>query len=486
MNLDINETTSDYERKYTSAFYKDAELPEHKGNPLIEALPSPLSRGEMMEFFAYYPELDCEIRNNGSVELRRYYTLRLKTLRQPVHDYMRCFEFIDRTLRDGYSSRNPLTASMRMHVAYPSNAQPGVVPKGGYYKPKADTVTVIGDSGVGKTSMLEQVLNYFPEIIVHKQYKGSFVDFTKQIVWIKVDCPFNSTTRELCEKIIRKIDLCIGIEDTVYSRSIGGLVRQIEQKIKSTFLGILVIDEMQYLKPAKTQGLNNLLNFLHYIVNELGIPLLFCGNPEFEVRISNSLRSARRAEGGGYMKMEHLKKDSDDWHAFIEELWDLQWTNIKTEISEALKEKMYSLTHGNMDLTQRTYCQAQLIVIGSGNEEINENVIEVAFFQACHLSRQSPEYYDNSIEYTLPVRRKSTSIVLDKNSNKGSNKFLVKGDVNRSCHDEFSDRVYETMDDFSLKNHELSTIRNAVQRNDVQGYLDISGLLFNPVASDFY
>jgi hypothetical protein len=49
-------------------------------------------------------------------------------------------------------------------------------------------------------------------------------------------------------------------------------MRQIEQRIKSSFLGILVIDEMQRLVFKRTGGENNLLNFLHSLVNKLESP----------------------------------------------------------------------------------------------------------------------------------------------------------------------------------------------------------------------
>jgi Cdc6-like AAA superfamily ATPase len=107
-------------------------------------------------------------------------------------------------------------------------------------------------SGSGKTTMIEQVMDHFPQIIEHSSYKGVFPGFSKQIVWVKINCPYNSSVRDLCEEILQKLDDAIGIERTTPEIRNGALARQIAQRIKSSFLGILVIDEMQRLKFSRT------------------------------------------------------------------------------------------------------------------------------------------------------------------------------------------------------------------------------------------
>lgn len=109
--------------------------------------------------------------------------------------------------------------------------------------------------------MLEQVLNYFPNVIEHDEYEGQSMEQKLQIVWLKVDCPNNSSVRDLCEEILLALDLAVGSRRAAPEKTIGKLTRQIEQRIKTNFLGILVIDEMQRLVFKRTGGENNLLNF---------------------------------------------------------------------------------------------------------------------------------------------------------------------------------------------------------------------------------
>lgn len=41
-----------------SAIYKEQELPEYRGNPLIEALPEALTEDEVLLEMSYFPEIE--------------------------------------------------------------------------------------------------------------------------------------------------------------------------------------------------------------------------------------------------------------------------------------------------------------------------------------------------------------------------------------------------------------------------------------------
>ena len=183
------------------------------------------------------------------------------------------------------------------------------MPRTGFFEPKAEGLTLIGESGVGKTSMLEQLLNNFPEVIKHTEYNNIKMQYPFQVVWIKVDCPQNSGVKDLCEEILGRLDEATNSEPTKPEKTISKLIRQLEQTIKSCFLGLLVIDEMQRLTSRRTGGDNKLLNFLHSLMNKLGVPILFCANPPFHNTLSLEFKAARRAESGGYFTMETLEKN---------------------------------------------------------------------------------------------------------------------------------------------------------------------------------
>ena len=222
------------------AEYTEAILPEHQGNPLIEALPPKKSADELMESFSHYPDLSKKIREHKNPLVREEYTSRLRELRQPLSIYFEVYRAIERAVKNGYSAKCPFSPTTAQYLHYPVDERPSIAPRTGFFEPKGDGITLIGESGVGKTCMLDQILNYFPAVIEHHKYDGKVIGFKDQVVWIKVDCPNNSSVRDLCEEILGQLDIATNMEKSKPAGTIGALVRQIEQRIKSSFLGILV------------------------------------------------------------------------------------------------------------------------------------------------------------------------------------------------------------------------------------------------------
>jgi ABC-type dipeptide/oligopeptide/nickel transport system ATPase component len=425
------------------AEYHEAILPEYKGNPLIEALQPKLGVDELLAKFSNYPDLDKHIRQHPDPLVREEYTIRLKQLRQPFLIYYECFRAIETAIKDGYSRKNPFSPTTAQYLHYPVDSRPSIEPRTGYFEPKAENITLVGASGVGKTSMLEQILNYFPCVIEHDYYQGQRMEFTEQVVWLKVECPNNSSVRDLCEEILVSLDLVMAKEKSTVANTIGGLMTQIEQRIKSSFLGILVIDEMQRLVFKRTKGENNLLNFLHRLVNKMGVPLFFCANPPFDETLSKTLKAARRAESAGYFQMEPLKRDSNEWEAFIGELWDIQWTSFYNELTVELNDKIYELSLGNLDIAHRIYREAQRLVIlsASNDERINIAVLEQAYVRSCGLSSRTEEIKELRSQVSLP-RSNRGQCVENVFASRAVPKTYIP-DITRPQHPEFEMKLRE-------------------------------------------
>ena len=469
------------------AKYNKAILPEYQSNPFIEALRPKASQEEVMEAFSYYPELDEEIRKHSDPLVREEYTVRLKSLRQPLPLYFKVFRAIETAIKTGYSAKNPFSPTTAQYLHYPIDEQPKIEPQTGYFEPKGDGITLVGESGVGKSSMLEQVLNYFPTVIYHDVYNNQVMEHRHQIVWLKVDCPNNSSVRDLCEEILASLDLATGHGVTKPSSTIGGLKRQIEQKVKANFLGILVIDEMQRLVFKRTGGENNLLNFLHSLVNKLGIPLFFCANPPFDDTLAKTLKAARRAESGGYFVMKPLKRDSTAWDCFINELWDLHWTNVTTELSDELNDKLFELSVGNLDMAHRIYRDAQRLVIGSGDERITTVVLEQALISACGLSSRTEEVRKLRKENALPRRNKKADIPTSPVNRKQDVDKMIIGDITRPQHPEFEHQLRDLLNavDLPLRITDPDLLRRAIDEENPLKYFKDNNILCDDPLEQF-
>ncbi|EID7716855.1 ATP-binding protein [Vibrio cholerae] len=469
------------------AIYHEAILPEHRGNPLIEALPPKVEDDELVIKLSNYPERLIEETTLEAIERLDYLT-RLKTLRQPLPLYFDVFRAIEMAIKEGYSAKNPLSPTTMNYLHYSLDNRPDVEPRTGFFKPKGSGITIIGESGVGKTCMLEQVLNCFPDVIEHRYYQNKVLAMP-QVVWIKVDCPDDSSVKGLCHRILEQIDQKLRQPPTKPAGTIALLLQQIESKMKSNFLGILVIDEMQNLNLAKAGGADRLLGFLHNLVNNLGIPILFCANPPFDELLSKSFKSARRAESSGYFDVELMKND-EEWELFVDELWCLQWTNVETPLTPSLNNKLYSLSAGNMDLAVRIYYSAQKAIIGSPDERITEEVLELGASIAIRATKKLTEEMRKKHAISILKRnRKEGKAELNNHRNEDSSSkevintksktVTIPGDLTRPHHPEFIEELTELVFAEYLSGRILDTnlIQRASQDSDPLENLRASGVL---------
>ncbi|HCE3300967.1 ATP-binding protein [Vibrio parahaemolyticus] len=470
-----------------NASYHEAILPEHRGNPLIEALPPKVGDSELVVKLSNYPERNLDETKLEEIERLEYLT-RLKELRQPLPLYLDVFRAIEMAIKEGYSAKNPLSPTTMNYLHYSSDSRPDVEPRTGFFKPKGSGITIIGESGVGKTCMLEQVLNCFPDVIEHRYYQNKVLAIP-QVVWIKVDCPDDSSVKGLCHRILEQIDRKLSLPPTKPAGTIALLLEQIEAKMKSSFLGVLVIDEMQNLNLAKAGGADRLLGFLHNLVNNLGIPLLFCANPPFDTLLSKSFKSARRAESSGYFNVELMKND-DEWELFVDELWCLQWTNVATPLTPSLSNRLYSLSAGNMDLAVRIYYAAQKAIIGSSDERITEEVLELGASIAVRLTKTLTEELRKKQRISV-LKRNREGRNSDPNGDIGegrtqkevvktqSKPVTIPGDLTRPHHPEFAEALTEVglAEDLIDRVLDTSLIQRAAQDSDPIGSLRYSGLL---------
>ncbi|WP_050921614.1 ATP-binding protein [Vibrio harveyi] len=466
------------------AVYQDAILPEHRGNPIIEALPAKKAWVSVMEEFSNYPDYSEEIADHPDPLVRDEYLNRIEEIRQPLTDYEACFRAVERAIKKGYSTKNPLSPTTAQYLHYLVDERPDIEPRTGYFQPKGDGLTLIGESGVGKTSMVEQVLGYFPTVIVHESYKGQPLELRKQVVWIKVDCPSNSSVRDLCEEILSTLDLTLDRERTKPAGTIGQLIRQLERSIKSSFLGMLVIDEMQNLKFKRTGGENNLLRFLHRLMNKLGVPLFFVANPPFDQSLIKELKAARRAESGYHHTMSVLTRDSVSWNAFIDQLWQYQWTNVYTGLTEELNDALHSLSVGNIDMASRTYREAQRLVIGSDDERITPATLSAGNAVACGLSRQTEEV-DSLKAVLIPLPKGKHRI--PQNKEVPIVKAVDKtGDVTKPQHPEFATKLVELVGAVDLLDRikDPDLFQQAAGLEDPMGYLRTRNVMLDDPLSE--
>jgi hypothetical protein len=383
------------------AVYRQPECPEHAGNPLIEALPPLMTDDQMIERLKFYPRYD-EVQRRGPDHVRSLLIQNGMKFFAPLDTHIDLARRLSNLLRMSYAGRNPMANE------FPNDVSTGKDSFDQYenqYKDQPDQLpltasgfNIIGPSGVGKSFSMERVLSLIPQTIHHSNYRGCA--FTRsQIVWLKIDCPFDGNERGLASNFFRVVDKILGT--TYYLNYVGKRRLQTEllddliAAADNQCLGVLVIDEIQRLSLAKSGGAEKLLNFFGQLRNEIGLPVILQGNYKTLSVMSGDFSQMRRGTGQGDLVWDLMKED-EQWQEFSETLWRFQYTKKSCSpndeekltkkdlernpkrVPKTLRQVLYEETQGITDFAAKVYMFAQERAIDSGKEVLTAGIIRSA------------------------------------------------------------------------------------------------------------
>ncbi|WP_252225749.1 ATP-binding protein [Clostridium sp. ZBS2] len=359
------------------AVYKTQEISEYKGNPMVEALPNIKSKKEVIDDICVYPLYEEEERTLAS-HLKLHVIQRIFKYFQPLPMHLDLESRISRMIRQGYINRNPLTAEYKraLNNGY-RDIKNGYITQNELFTTTASGFSLIGVSGMGKTTAINRILNSIPQVILHKEYKEVPLCIT-QLTWLKLDCSYDGSLKALCLEFFLRIDNILG---TNYFKkyntarlSANAMLPLMGQIAKISNLGILVIDEIQHLSTAKSGGAEKMLNYFVTLINTIGVPVVLVGTPKALEILQSEFRQARRGSGQGDMIWDRLKKD-EQFTLLLEGLWDYQWTEEKIELTQEFIEAIYDESQGIIDIAIKLFVMAQVRAISSRKKAISVALI---------------------------------------------------------------------------------------------------------------
>lgn len=352
------------------AKYEDSPILEFQGNPLIEALPPILCESDAASQISHFPPVVDEERQLDK-SVRLHCIDRLRSVVQPLPIHLELESAFSSLLRSGYVGRNPMSTSTVRHLHSLST-------RGGSdgFRSTATTFSLVGLSGIGKSTALESILQLYPQTIVHQRYEGrTFVQ--TQITWLKLDCPFDGSLSGLCRAFFRAVDQAIGQDRYANSyrarNGLPDLIQRMEQVASTYFVGALLIDEIQHLRSARTGGKDNMLNFFVNLINSIGIPVVFIGTNSMISLFSDVLRNARRGCGLGVIEFQRFEKGDPVWRMLVESLWEYQWCREISPLTDELFDVLYDLTQGVTDFLVKLLILGQRFAIQSGEERLTSS-----------------------------------------------------------------------------------------------------------------
>lgn len=374
------------------ANYKEQEIEEYSRNPFIEALPHIFSDEEVADRFTLAPIITKADRVKAP-NLRYHIIKRAKNFIQPLPIHITLERRLSALIRRGYLARNPLDKTFleRLRILNELRDESAndieLKERMNHIRSTADSLSIIGISGIGKTTAIERLLLMYPQIIKHEEYMGQNFSRT-QIVWLKIDCPYDGSLAALCKGFFKAIDDLLGtryLEKFGYANRITSSMMLHMTTLASMFgIGVLVIDEIQHLLNAKND-MEEMLNFFVTLSNTVGIPTVLIGTSKAQQLFKGNFRQARRAASEGSIMWDRMSKDSVEWNFFLDTLWEYQALGEITPLTEELKNIFYDECQGITAVAVNLFILAQERALADGKEIITGNIIRKTAKEDLHM-----------------------------------------------------------------------------------------------------
>ncbi|MEC0445415.1 ATP-binding protein [Bacillus velezensis] len=352
---------------FEKAVYKEQLLNEYTNNPFIEALPPIFNEDDVLERFMVTPRIS-EQDKLSETNIRYHVLKRVRNFIQPLPIHFEVERRLSTLIRRGYLARNPLDRTFleRVRVLHElreeeETAHKYIDERLNYIRSTADSLSIIGISGIGKTTAIERLLLMYPQVIKHEEYKGQPFNRT-QIVWLKIDCPYDGSLSTLCKSFFKAIDDLLGtryLEKYGYLNRVTSTMLLHMTSLASMYgIGVLVIDEIQHLLHSKNEQ-EEMLNFFVTLSNTVGIPTVLIGTSKAQKLFKGNFRQARRAASDGAIIWDRMDENSEEWEFFLETLWELQCLKTHSELTEETKKAFYYECQGITAVAVNLFILAQ-------------------------------------------------------------------------------------------------------------------------------
>lgn len=265
----------------------------------------------------------------------------------------------------------------------------------------SDSFTIIGTSGIGKSSAISRAISLITENRIIETEKP----YTKIIPCLIVQCPFDSSVKGLLLEILRKVDEELGTDHYIHAiksrASTTDMLIGAVSSIALNNIGMLVVDEIQNVVNSKNG--KSLIGALTQLINNSGISICMVGTPESTVFFEQAMQLARRSVGLQYTTMKY----DEYFQSFCKIIFKYQFLKNQTEITAAITEWLYEHSAGVVSVVVSLIHDAQEIAILTGKEVLNLDTLNEAYQQRLTLLHG---YIQPSVIQNKPTTKKKKTV----------------------------------------------------------------------------
>lgn len=345
----------------------------YSGNPYVEALPPMLAGQELIRALASVPLYSTSDRDRSTGE-RLQLLSALYEFYQPLTMTLDLYCEVYNAMQHCYGQYTPQREAAALQQGYAAMQGKAVAASIG----GGNSFSVVGVSGLGKSTALQRVLSLFPRIIHHERYKGQML-CCQQIPYLVVQTPHDGSVKAMILDIYLQLDALLGTSYQHYALAhkltLDVLVSQLNQIVRVNHVGLLVIDELQNIAYRKN-GIR-FINFLVQLINGAGVSICMVGTPRVLQVLQQEFRSARRTTGLIYDRLP----DDKEFALLLHGLWHYQYTRFATDLTPEMQSWLYRKTQGIPDVLVKLLYNAQKLCILDGRERLDYEVLESAFLK---------------------------------------------------------------------------------------------------------
>ena len=357
--------------KYPSGHTASAIYAGSSGNPYLEAMPDILSPEQFAKAVASYPPIPYDL-SQMSPEGRRGLLPSLASIYVPMPYQYAIYDTLYRAISTTYRTADVLESTRAINACYCG--------RNTNYATQADSGSILGAPGCGKTATVRRCLSTMPQVIEHTEYHGQPC-YGKQVLWLHVECPSDCSVKTLGYNIMAALDKAIGSHylDSIQglrSASASAIATQTKILLANNHVGLLVIDEIQnaVLTARKNRQEKPLLRFLVELTNETMTSIYFIGTPVAEELFVSQEHLKRRTRG---IRLAPFRPDGV-YLDFVRKIWPYQYTAHAAPLTPSICNKLYDCSGGIPAYVIKIFAEAQAQALLQGRRCIDEKVIQRA------------------------------------------------------------------------------------------------------------
>ncbi len=263
-----------------------------------------------------------------------------------------------------------------------------------------DSFTIIGTSGIGKSSAISKAINLITENRVFEADNP----YTHVVPCIIVQCPFDSSVKGLLLEVLRKVDEVLDskyYQNALKARATTDMLIGSVSQVALNHIGMLVVDEIQNV--ANSKNGKSLIGALTQLINNSGISICMVGTPESSRFFESAMQLARRSVGLQYTTMSYDKY----FQAFCKVIFRYQYVKQRAEITDGIIAWLYEHSAGITSVVVALIHDAQEIAILNGKEILNLESLHAAYQQRLSLLHRHIQPYSSQGKKSSKIKKKA-------------------------------------------------------------------------------